>query len=156
MTLSTPSLGITGPGSVSPESDNVIKLSTPSLGITTQEAMMALTFFSFQLPLSGSRVEFDETGKPVLNLTFNSLSRDHFRIAPESCCLTAELAFNSLSRDHALLQASALLFQHERRVEEVDFQLPLSGSLTQRGSGATASVTAFQLPLSGSQTRRRM
>jgi len=78
--LSTPSLGITGPGD--PECPGVgVSLSTPSLGITggqgpdPEGGMLAC----FQLPLSGSReAGYQGWGWWGNDLsTPNSLSRDH-------------------------------------------------------------------------------
>ena len=101
-------------------------LSTPSLGITCRRIIEAvrMRFSSFQLPLSGSLLLGDQLLK-LLNLPFNSLSRDHTRqcgsfgkvrpseLSTPSLGITPlcsgarqsrddERAFNSLSRDHLL------------------------------------------------------
>jgi len=99
--LSTPSLGIT-----KYVVDNFVDdmrhddLSTPSLGITCQ-----------CIAMSGR-----------MTPTFNSLSRDHLKRAPDAKG-PRENAFNSLSRDH---DGEYLLFRGAQQIR--DFQLPLSGS----------------------------
>jgi hypothetical protein len=70
-----------------------LELSTPSLGITgrDQEGLDTVRLYCFQLPLSGSHHEPDDTGSPghADRGTFNSLSRDHVFEGQDK--LTAEI-----------------------------------------------------------------
>ena len=60
--------------------------------------------------------------------TFNSLSRDHFKLIYKDVNdeETVYDAFNSLSRDHP--RSSAVLMRSRRLSRASNFQLPLSGS----------------------------
>jgi len=105
--------------------------------------------------------------------SFNSLSRDHeFVFETKWPVPLGRRTFNSLSRDHEVTSGDEIrpdeklstpslgitLFQHERKVEEVDFQLPLSGSPVDPPQEACkgAMCNIFQLPLSGSHRFSQM
>ena len=105
--------------------------------------------------------------------TFNSLSRDHVKLALLALASRLNLdTFNSLSRDHPGLiptRSSHLPYLSTpslgitREIEyfvpqlkcKICFQLPLSGSLASFIGSRKMILAFFQLPLSGSLHPRR-
>jgi hypothetical protein len=100
--LSTPSLGITSFARSLTVHVMRMLLSTPSLGITSAPSAPESIGSIFQLPLSGS-LPIDisaSTAIVPIEITFNSLSRDH--AVTKVIGKIRLVSFNSLSRDHSI------------------------------------------------------
>ena len=93
--------------------DHQIKLAEPEIA-----------WVDFQLPLSGS-LEIEINSGDIVYVTFQlplSGSRDHLSSSIKKLQHKLSYPFNSLSRDHKGLYSSDIV------VDEINFQLPLSGS----------------------------
>ena len=83
-----------------------LTFNSPSRDHSPPRSEDAHTFARFQLPLSGSQEDYANSNSRAMFRSFNSLSRDHFRISEDFSIDYDDFPFNSLSRDHGTVNGT--------------------------------------------------